>query len=246
MASLWDILDIDMGANDRSQKLSNLISQLETKNIECSDIILGCQRESLEEGRSDDSKLYNIIPNFKLVNEVLEDKNIERIIFTSANWDLQKRGTIKNMNSTLGLFLQIITSMFEVNVDVENKWVSLSNLRVNRNAFYIKYYKKTRKGQQSGQPTINYKAPNFLKIQIKNNDHFRIITLIGLPSPSKRAQKNVENTTYFGLWKIYQEQMGRNSEKKYFLKHLYKLAFSEDIADLNELFKIQDIGVKIT
>jgi hypothetical protein len=113
--SLWDILGITLGQDEIDDYLGN--------NIAISDVILGLQRKSLTNNRSSDQNLYNILPNFSLIKELIEGQNnIQNIVFTSKQWDVtngegrgrKKKGHVPAMmqvkcdQSAISVFLQTV------------------------------------------------------------------------------------------------------------------------------------------
>jgi len=257
MSSLWKILEIDLSGLDRLEKKHKIINELRNKDIHISDIILACQREILMDGeqgnksdnksnknRSADSNLYNIVPNLRIIDNLLHFENLDRIIFTSSNWDIQKKGAIADNSSTMGIFLKILNHFYQVQAEFNNNWYNLNELSNNdlKQKLFVKYKKQSKKNKGINVE-FGYKAPNFIKIRINKNGNSKELILIGLPSPSGMADQNLKNTIYFKLWKKYKESEGQICRKEDYRKDLYKLGFSKNVYDIETLFRIQSIDI---
>jgi len=239
MSSLWKILNIDIDGLDNLKKRDKIIKELKNKGIGISDIILACQRKHLSnsEKRSSDNNLLNIVPNFDVINKIFDSKKIERIVFTSANWDMQKKGKIDDKKSTMGYFLKSIYQSFQMEIKLNNIWINPIDLcnEDTKHRLYLKY--------RNQDKVLKFKAPNFLEIRIHHKGQSKNLILIGLPSPSRAANTNLKNTAYFKLWKKYTENKKRVFNKENYRTELYRLAFSNSLEDLSTLFEIQSTNI---
>lgn len=115
--SLWDKINLELD-------IEMIKSYLDRNCIQISDIILFTQRESWIKGRASDDNFCNTIPNFPLLENLLNTENsIENLVFTSMGWKLkgrkpkQKMEAIKtisfhdNINSAVSIFLRSIHSL---------------------------------------------------------------------------------------------------------------------------------------
>lgn len=247
MSSLWNILNIDLTEyKSGNEKKVKIIKELKEKKIHIDDIILACQRKVWnDDRRSADSNLCNIVPNYHIIDNLLDFNNLNRIIFTSANWDLQKKGNIADNSSTMGIFLKILKDFYQVRLCLKDNWYCLNQLSENKlkQELFLKYKKKSKKQNIEFSDELGYKAPNFLKIEIKKNSKSKELILIGLPSPSGTLEKNIENTIYFKLWKKYNESKNKDCDKNHYRRDLYKLGFSTDDKDIETLFNIQSVDI---
>ncbi|RYE57608.1 MAG: hypothetical protein EOP48_05430 [Sphingobacteriales bacterium] len=254
MASFWEILGIDFTGVGRDERLNKATSALSDKQFSISDIILCCQRNTLEDkeksgSRSADTNLYNIIPNLPLLDKLLNYVQLERIVFTSADWGVQKKRKLKPNNSALSIFLQTILSLFD-SVEVKLNtgiWVSLLDVEAHYKSIFCTAYTtnmkaitKTNKGLPADHSERKYSYPNFFKIRLSRNGQHKEIDILGLPSPSGNADRNVPNTVLYKQWSAYRnDQNEQDMTVETFRSDLYNLAFSSSSQDIDKLFQVQ-------
>lgn len=237
MASLWKILNIDLNDLDKLKKKDKIIAELKNKGVGISDIILSCQRLIIhKKERSNDTNLFNIVPNLKLIQEIIESKKLERILFTSTGWDI---GVFKNKkiinadSNTMGIFLKSLSQFYAIEISFNDSWIALKDL--------IREEHSVRYPNEEGE--VLFKGPNFMKIRIHKGGLRKELNLIGLPSPSALSNLGLEDQVYFKLWKKYTENKGEVYIKENYKTDLYRLAFSNNLEDLNKLFEIQSTNI---
>ncbi len=80
--SLWDILGLTLTV----EEIKTFLNQ---NGIFISDSILALQRKSLTKSRAADNNLVNILPNYPLIDYLINgEHNIDTIVFTSKKWSV--------------------------------------------------------------------------------------------------------------------------------------------------------------
>lgn len=80
--SLWDILGLTLTV----EEIKTFLNQ---NGIFISDSILALQRKSLTKSRAADDNLVNILPNYPLIDHLINgEHNIDTIVFTSKKWSV--------------------------------------------------------------------------------------------------------------------------------------------------------------
>lgn len=172
--SFWNLLDI---GNEISIKA--IISFLRKNKWTYSDIIYSCSRNKISDTK--DSALQNVVPNFALIDEIMENTNITHLWFTSSSTfnsigvELLNNGSVKVSNGqAYNIFLRSL-QIKGCNLQLglcKDKFIKLSP--------NFKYFKHT---------TCHY-----LKI------NKRIFTVYTGPSPSNGASISISRNSHYMNW----------------------------------------------
>ncbi len=204
-ASFWRLLGIE------NINIQEILSFLKSKNWVYSDIIYSCSRKNIKS--SSDSDLLNIVPNFHLIDEILNREDCPKLWFnTSGTFNKDginvyktgvNRGFVNINTSTRSyeLFLRTLQNLghkLKVRLNKNDKWLDVNDTN-------------------SDQLKTNFSYIISHQLKINNNKTYNISTG---PSPSSQARRTMTNNLYFINWAINQPDVNRNSD--IFIKDIYQ------------------------
>jgi hypothetical protein len=241
-ASMWNVLLIgdcfeEILMMDRSLRRNELIDELIYRFIRYDDIIKFTRREKTgDRYTAEDKKLFNITPNFSLVKDVLEKKELDAILFNtsttfSKNIKINKNNKInieKDSNiKSFDLFIRTIQDLgYKVEFRLEN-----SDFEVLLDWIEVSY-------QNSNLIQSNFSHKIIFKIRISN--FAKIVKEFYAVTPfSPAARGRVDLNPIVSLW------LNNNLQKNRFdlLKNIYQsfslFSFEEEYSEYkNFLFSL--------
>jgi hypothetical protein len=131
--SFWNILHhafphYNILQPDNTLQLDNIIAMLEQNDIWVTDIIRQCDRE--DAGVTNDTLLYNIVPNTEQIEDALANTEIDTIYFTSAF----------DVNNAARLFIQVFGINYQNNFDAALREFTIPENRFGREIRCIALY----------------------------------------------------------------------------------------------------------
>ncbi len=173
--TLWQLLNPifpqDITVANRNTVKDSVIQYLHQKQLNYFDVIEECQRKSYN---SNDSSLFNVIPNSKGISSIMENDNDDCWLifntsstFNSAGLKFDQNGNYKPSKQSFGIFLDVLIQLnFNLAFSLDGiSWHSTSN---NLGRIWI-------------QSNLKYKVLFYLKVNEK------IFTIVTGPSPSGAA-----------------------------------------------------------
>jgi hypothetical protein len=211
--SFWTFLEIS------PLKIESILDFLKFHNWAYSDIIYSCSRTNISSSRDQDLK--NIVPNFDLINEIMENEEVSDLWFTSSGTynstgiDIYRNSKIKtNSGQAYNLFLRTLQSLdydISVRVNEDKNWISLNY-----------------ENRESLKNDFKYKVIHQLKIDNK------VLNIFSGPSPSSDASITFPRNPIYKQWLMNQNN-DIQTPTNIFRKEIYTLFLNKNYSMLEEL-----------
>ena len=211
--SFWTFLEIN------PLKIENILYFLKLHNWAYSDIIFSCSRTSIKS--SGDQDLKNIIPNYDLINEIMENEVVKDLWFTSSGTynttgiDIYRDSKVRtNSGQAYNLFLRTLQSLgydISVRVDEDKTWISLD------------YDNRERL-----RKNFNHNVIHQLKIDNK------VLNIFSGPSPSSNASITFSRNPIYNQW-LNSQNIDNLTPTNIFRKEIYALFLNRNYSRLEKL-----------
>jgi len=196
---------------DQDLNLDNSVEWMSNYSTNITDIISFCQRQNLSD--PSDSNLYNIIPNFRIIDYILESLDLKTILFTSGWPSSDYLNNFKT--SAFSIFfntLKLLNINYEFNLFNQSNEVN----HINDNIELI----------------IN---KGLFKLNINARGKHKTINIICLPSPSGQAARSMNHHPFYSNWIINFNGSLPPTPTKVFRNNIYEMAFNRDYDALDLL-----------
>lgn len=205
IGSFWDYVP----NNPHPLNIESCINWLNTFDSTISDIVHCCQRDVLNS--PSDNNLINIIPNYSLIEDIINSENIDTILFTSGSPSIGYLGN--NNSSTFSLFFRTLNEMgvtYKFSLFSNSPTLSVANQNIN---------------------LVLNKA--IFNVRLKYKEKVKNLIIVCLPSPSGQASRRMRLHPFFNKWSLDNPQ--QPGFTLLFRRYIYNLAFNNDFVALNQL-----------